>query len=105
MAIVCTLRKDQPPRLLLNLLFYHFNHSEPTHKSQCIKLLDVIAAYNRLNVNPLNLIMTTIFSILLKLNFRLQAISVFRATHHSNIFLIFLWKLYTMQCVLSIIQF
>ena len=53
MAIVRTLREDQPLRLLLNLLFYHFNHSEPTYKSQCIKLLDVIAACNRLNVNKL----------------------------------------------------
>ena len=32
--IVHTLREDQPLRLLLNLLFYHFNHSEPYYKSQ-----------------------------------------------------------------------
>ena len=49
-----TLREDQPLRLLLNLLFYHFNCSEPTYKSQCIKLLHVIAACNQLNVNALN---------------------------------------------------
>ena len=49
-----TLREDQPPRLLLNLFFYHFNRSKPTHKSQCIKLLDVIATCNQLNVNALN---------------------------------------------------
>ena len=30
----CTLKEDQPLRLLLNLLFYHFNCSEPTYKSQ-----------------------------------------------------------------------
>ena len=36
------------------LIIYHFNRSEPTHKSQCVKLPDVIAAYNRLNVNALN---------------------------------------------------
>ena len=52
--IVRTLREDQPLRLLLNLLFYHFNRSEPTYKSQRIKLLDVIAACNQLNVNALN---------------------------------------------------
>ena len=46
--------RDQPLRLLLNLLFYHFNRSELTFKSQCIKLLDEIAACNRLNVNALN---------------------------------------------------
>ena len=28
-----TLREDQPLRLLLNLLFYHFDHSEPSSKS------------------------------------------------------------------------
>ena len=33
--------------LLLSLLFYHFNRSEPTYKSQRIKLLDVIAACNQ----------------------------------------------------------
>ena len=49
-----TLKEDQPLRLLLNLLFYHFNRSEPTYKSQHIKLLDVIAACNQLNVNALN---------------------------------------------------
>ena len=32
---------------------YHFNRSEPTYKSQCIKLLDVTAACNQLNVNAL----------------------------------------------------
>ena len=52
--IVRTLREDQPLRQLLNLLFYNFNHSEPTYKSQRIKLLDVIAACNELNVNALN---------------------------------------------------
>ena len=41
-TIVHTLREDQPLRLLLNLLFYHFNPSEPTYKSQRIKLVDVI---------------------------------------------------------------
>ena len=61
-TIVRTLREDQPLRLLLNLLFYHFNYSEPTYKSQRIKLLDVIAACNQLNVNPLNQISITIFS-------------------------------------------
>ena len=54
LSIVRTLRDDQPMRLLLNLLFYHFNHSEPTYKSQCIKLLDVISACSRLNVDALN---------------------------------------------------
>ena len=52
--IVRTLREDQPLRLLLNLLFYHFNRSEPIYKSQRIKLLDLISACNRLNVNALN---------------------------------------------------
>ena len=33
---------------------YHVNRSEPIYKSQCIKLLDVIAACNQLNVNALN---------------------------------------------------
>ena len=51
---VRTLREDQPLRLLLNLLFYQFNHPEPTYESQRIKLLDVIAAYSQLNVNALN---------------------------------------------------
>ena len=53
-SVARALREDQPLRLLLNLLFYHFNHSEPTYKSQCIKLPDVIAACNQLNVNALN---------------------------------------------------
>ena len=52
--IVRTLRKDQSLRLLLNLLFYHFNCSVPTYKFQRIKLPDVIAACNQLNVNALN---------------------------------------------------
>ena len=38
-AIVRALREDQPLRLLLNFLFYHFNHSEPSYKSKRIKLL------------------------------------------------------------------
>ena len=54
LAIVRTLKEDQPLRLLLNLLFYHFNCSEPTYKSQRINLLDVIAVCNQLNVNALN---------------------------------------------------
>ena len=53
-SIVRTLRKDQSLRLLLNLLFYHFICSVPTYKSQRIKLPDVIAACNQLNVNALN---------------------------------------------------
>ena len=53
-TIICTLQEDQPLRLLLNLLFYGFNRSEPTHKSQRIRVLDVIAACNQLNVNALN---------------------------------------------------
>ena len=60
--IVGTLREDQPLRLLLNLLFYHFYHSEPIYKSQRIKLLDVIASCNQLNVNALNQILITMFS-------------------------------------------
>ena len=40
--IVFTLREYQPLRVLLSLLFCHFNRSEPTYKSQRIKLLDVI---------------------------------------------------------------
>ena len=50
-TIVRTLKDDQPLRLLLNLLFYHFNRSELTYKSQCIKLQDVIAECNQLNMN------------------------------------------------------
>ena len=38
---VRTLKEDQPLRLLLNLLFYHFNRSEPTN------------VCNQLNVNAL----------------------------------------------------
>ena len=53
-TIVRALREEQPLRLLLNLLFYHFNRSEPTYKSQRIALLHVIAACNQLNVNALN---------------------------------------------------
>ena len=53
-SIVRTLKEEQPLRLLLNLLFYHFNRSESTYYSQRIKLLDVIAACNQLNVNALN---------------------------------------------------
>ena len=40
----------------MNLVFYHFYRSEPTYKSQRIKLLDVIAACNQLNANALNYI-------------------------------------------------
>ena len=53
-CIVRTLREDQPLRLPLNLLCYHFNHSEPTYKFQCIKLQHVIATCNQLNMNALN---------------------------------------------------
>ena len=35
-------------------IFCHFYRSEPTHKSQRIKLLDVIAICNQSNVNALN---------------------------------------------------
>ena len=51
---VRTLKEDQPLRPLFNLLFYHFNRSEPTYKFQRIKLLDVVTACNQLNVNALN---------------------------------------------------
>ena len=60
--IVCTLKEDQHLRLLLNLLFYHFNRSEPTYKSQHIKLPDGIATCNQLNVDTLYKILITIFS-------------------------------------------
>ena len=53
-TIVRILKEGKPLRLLLNLLFYHFNRSKPTYKSQRIKLLDVIAACNQLNVSALN---------------------------------------------------
>ena len=53
-SIVRPLKEDQPLRLLLNLLFYHFYRFEPNYKPQCIKLLDVIVACNQLNVNALN---------------------------------------------------
>ena len=53
-AIMVRTLKGQLLRLPLNLLFYHFNCSEPTYKSQRIKLLDAIAACNQLNVNTLN---------------------------------------------------
>ena len=52
--IARTLKEDQPLRLLLNLLFYHFYGSVPTYKSQRVKLLDVIAACIQLNVNALS---------------------------------------------------
>ena len=61
-TIVHTLKGGRPLRLVLNLIFYHFNLSEPTYKPQCIKLLDAIAACNQLNVNALNEILTTIFA-------------------------------------------
>ena len=51
-AIGCTLKEKQPVRLLLNLFFYHFDRSEPTYKSHCLKSLDIIATCNQLNVNP-----------------------------------------------------
>ena len=35
-AIGCTLKEGQALRLLLNLIFYHFNHPEPTYKSKHI---------------------------------------------------------------------
>ena len=44
----CTLKEEQPLRLLLNFFFCHFNRSEPSYKSQPIKHL---AMYNQLNVN------------------------------------------------------
>ena len=52
--IVSTLTEEQPLRLLLNLLLYHFNRSEPTYKSQRIVLLHVSATCSQLNVNALN---------------------------------------------------
>ena len=59
--IVRTLKEEQPLRLLLNLLFYHFNRSEPTYKSQSITLLNVIASCNQLNLNALTKISITTF--------------------------------------------
>ena len=53
-TIVCKLREDQPLRLLLNLLFYHFIRSEPYYKSQHIQLLNFLATCSQLNVNALN---------------------------------------------------
>ena len=39
-CIVRTFKDDLALRLLkLNLLFYHFNQSEPTYKSQCTELM------------------------------------------------------------------
>ena len=35
----CTLKEEHPLRPLLNLFVYHFNRSEHTYESQCIKLL------------------------------------------------------------------
>ena len=52
-SIVRTLKEGQPLRLPLNLLFYHFNHSEPIYKFQRIELLDAVAACNQLNVYAL----------------------------------------------------
>ena len=46
--------------MLLNLFFYQLNRSEPTHESQRMKLRDVIAACNQLNVNAWTLL--TVFS-------------------------------------------
>ena len=107
----CTVKEDQPLKLLLNLFFCHFNRSEPTYKPQHIKLLDIIAACNHLNVNAPNQILLTIFIdfktfqgclntwkghlifedvsqiMLLKVNFYLQAISAFRAAHYVLTFL------------------
>ena len=48
------LKLEEPLRLLLNLFFYHFNCSEPTYKSQRIKLPDVIEMCDQLNVNALS---------------------------------------------------
>ena len=38
----------------IEFALYHFNRSEPTYKSQHIKLPDIIASCNQLNVNALN---------------------------------------------------
>ena len=38
----------------IEFVFHHFNHSEPTYKSERMQLLNVIAASNQLNVNALN---------------------------------------------------
>ena len=43
--VCCTLKREQPLRLLSNLFFYHFNCSEPTYKSQGIKPLKIIPTY------------------------------------------------------------
>ena len=67
-SIGCTLKEDQPRGLLFNLFFYHVNRSEPTYRSQCIKLLDVIAVCNQLNVIALNYILLTIFSYNFEIN-------------------------------------
>ena len=36
--VECTLKEEQPLRVLLNLFFYRFNHSEPTCKSHMTTL-------------------------------------------------------------------
>ena len=72
-----------------------FYRSDPTYKSEPIKLLDVIAVCNQLHVNAL-IRYREQFSLggdltdCILLNFLLQAISAFRATHYNNIFLTFL---------------
>ena len=43
--------EEQPLTLLFNLLFYHFNRSEPTYKSQRMKSFGIIATRNESNVN------------------------------------------------------
>ena len=97
--------------MAIEFVYLSFNRSEPTYKSQCIKLLDVISAFNQLNVNALNMWKGHLIfgedrkdHTLLKVNFSLHAMSAFRETHYSNIFLMFLYKLNTMEWALSIIQ-
>ena len=51
LSIGCTLKEEQPLRLPLNLIFYCFNRSEPTYKSQSIKLLKIFATCNQLNIS------------------------------------------------------
>ena len=59
----------------IKFVFYHFNCSEPTYKSQRIKPLKIIAACNQLNVNAVLSCgkvfgeISQTYNILLKVNF------------------------------------
>ena len=119
---VATGKVEQALRLVLNLIFYHFNCSERLLKSHRVFLVPVVAACSQLllksvlklfeNVEWSNSLLRRFkIQTLLKINCCMAAISAFRVTQHSQIFSLFfrnriqciaLYQLHDFQALLNL---